>query len=257
MCATAAPLSSAGRTIVATSIVSCRARMGACAKRLSRSARRSGVHGRLVPTTRSAARSARDSRARLPLTVWMTDRSMTIAPTPIATQRKKNSRRRHDARISRSAISRTNVIIFRGAFAPRTPLHVHSLAASPARSVHVAHSLRSLASSYDSSVAQRDGGVGLLRQFRIVGHEHHGGLPDAVDVDEEVDDLVARAAVEIPRGLVGEEDRGIVGERARDRHALLLPSRQLRRIVMAARRETDLREERIGALPGIGSARDL
>src|SRR5215813_5265575 len=243
MCATAAPLSSAGRTIVATSIVSWRARIGAVAKRLSRSARRSGVHGRFVPTTRSAARSARDSRVRLPLTVWMTDRSMTIAPTPIATQTKKNRRRRHDARISRSAMRSTNVMMFREAFAPRTPLH--------------ALSLGSFASSYDVSVAQRDGLVGALRQLGIVRHEHDGRLSVPVDVDEEIDHLMARAAVEVPGGLVGEEDRRIVGERARDGDALLLSSRQLRRIVMAARREADLREQRIGAPAWVRRARDL
>jgi hypothetical protein len=54
---------------------------------------------------------ARDSRASVPRTVWMSDRSMTIAPTPIATHTKKNSRRFQDARISRSAIRMTNFII--------------------------------------------------------------------------------------------------------------------------------------------------
>src|SRR5260221_411861 len=59
---------------------------------------------------------------------------------------KKKTSRRQEARISRHAIRRTNVMSSPGAFAPRTPLHAHSLAASPARSVCVAHSLRSFAS---------------------------------------------------------------------------------------------------------------
>src|SRR5437870_1738490 len=98
----------------------------------------------------------------------------------MATQTKKKRSRRHDARISRQAIRSTKLMIFRGAFAPRTPLHAHSLAASPARSVRVAHSLRSFALSDDPSddpaVAQRDRLVRLLRELGVVGHEHDRGL---------------------------------------------------------------------------------
>jgi len=43
--------------------------------------------------------------------------------------------------------------------------------------------------------------------------------------------------VEVARRLVGQQDRGVVRESARDRHALLLPPDQLRRIVDAAVRE--------------------
>ena len=116
MRATAAPFPSGGRTIVATSIgLLAREDRRACESRFSRSARTSGVHGRLVAIATSAAISARDSRVRPFRTVWIIERSATIAPTPIATQTKKNTSRRHDARISRHAISRTKFMIFRGA----------------------------------------------------------------------------------------------------------------------------------------------
>src|SRR5258708_10255193 len=145
MRATGAPCPSAGLTIVAASIVSWRATIGAVARRFSRSARTSGVHGRFVPMATSAEMSARDSLVRAVRTVWIVERSATIAPTPIATQTKKKRRRRQDARISRHAITRTNVMIFRGAVAPRTPLHALSLAAAPARAVRVAPARRAFA----------------------------------------------------------------------------------------------------------------
>src|SRR6478672_4171594 len=43
------------------------------------------------------------------------------------------------------------VILYPRGFAPRTPLHARSRAASPARSARVAHSLRSFASWFDHS----------------------------------------------------------------------------------------------------------
>ena len=57
---------------------------------------------------------------------------------------------------------------------------------------------------------------------------------DRLNLEQQVDDLLAGRAVQVAGRLVGEQDRRIVGQRARDRHALLLAARQLRRIVMAA-----------------------
>ena len=48
-------------------------------------------------------------------------------------------------------------------------------------------------------------------------------------------------AVQVSGRLVGEQERRIVGERARDRDALLLAARELRRIVMARGRRARLR----------------
>ena len=148
---------------------------------------------------------------------------MTMAPTPIATQTKKNSRRRHDARTSRSAIRATNFIL----------------------------ALRSLASSHyasdDAAVAQRDRRVGALRQLRVVRDEDDGGLAAAVDVEQEIDDLVPGGGVEIPGRFVGEQDGGIVGEGASDGDTLLLAARELRRVMMSPRSQADLGEQCVGA----------
>src|SRR5690606_14787434 len=46
------------------------------------------------------------------------------------------------------------------------------------------------------------------------------------DRGEHFEDLERQAWIEVPRGLVGEQDRGIARERARDGDALLLTARQ-------------------------------
>ena len=66
-----------------------------------------------------------------------------------------------------------------------------------------------------------------LRQFRVVRDQHDGGAAPPVDVNQEIDDLVAGAAVEISGGFVRKQDRWIVRQRARDRDALLLAAREL------------------------------
>ena len=57
----------------------------------------------------SAAVSALVSDVMATPTLWITERSATMAPTPTATQIKKNPRRRHEARSSRPTILNTNV----------------------------------------------------------------------------------------------------------------------------------------------------
>ena len=92
-------------------------------------------------------------------------------------------------------------------------------------------------------------------QLRVVRHEHQRAAALAVDRDEQLDDLAARGAVEVAGRLVGQHDRRIVGQRARDRHALLLAAGQLRRVVMAAIRQPDVGEQRSRARGRVASAR--
>ena len=58
--------------------------------------------------------------------------------------------------------------------------------------------------------------------------------------------------VEVPGRLVGEQDRRVVDQRARDRDALLLPARQLVRMVVGAVAEPDQLEHLHGALVPFG-----
>src|SRR5688572_333263 len=58
--------------------------------------------------------------------------------------------------------------------------------------------------------------------------------------------------VELAGGLVGEQQRGFVGQRTRDGDTLLLPSGQFRRAVVQALAEADILKELRGALRSFG-----
>ncbi len=83
----------------------------------------------------------------------------------------------------------------------------------------------------------------LLGEGRVVGDDHHGGAALAVDAKEELVNGVARGAVEVARGLVGEHDLGALGEGAGEGDALLLAARELARAVVQAVAEADLFEQ--------------
>ncbi len=65
----------------------------------------------------------------------------------------------------------------------------------------------------------------------VVRGHHHGGA-GSIDAVEQLHDVDRRRRVEVPGGLVGQQDQRPVHERARDRHALLLAARQLVRVVL-------------------------
>ena len=176
----------------------------------------------------SAAISARASPANACRTLWITERSATIAPTPIAMQRKKNSSRRQDDRISRPIIAGDEH--HRAAHQRRGRV---SLTERPSRSVSRASASAAMLASCVTSTS-----VTLRR---------------APHLQQQIEDVAAVGAVEVAGGLVGEDERRIVGQRARDGHALLLAARQLRRIVMAAVVRGRLRR----AAPGRGPRASL
>ena len=66
-------------------------------------------------------------------------------------------------------------------------------------------------------------------QFAVVRGDQHGG-PAGVDLAQQVHDLEREIRIEIAGRLVGETQRRIVDERARDRDALLLAAREIVRI---------------------------
>ena len=159
----------------------------------------------------SAVSRVRASRVSPERTLCTIERSATIAPTPTATQMKKNSEPPP-----------------RGAQLARRHAEDEAHAAAAAGSPPAA-----LDQAGDAAVAQRDGHVGERGQLGIVRHQHDRRLARAIDLEQQLDDLAAGLAVEVAGRLVGEEERRIVGERARDGDALLLAARELRRIVMA------------------------
>ena len=79
----------------------------------------------------------------------------------------------------------------------------------------------------------------------------------APDVEQQIHDVPPGRRVQVARRLVGQDDRRIVGERAGDRDALLLPAGQLRRIVVRAIGQADLLQQLPRAGGGVAPAGNL
>ena len=84
------------------------------------------------------------------------------------------------------------------------------------------------------------------RGVRIVGDHDDRLAVLAVERLQQVEDLVARLAIEIAGRLVAEQQRRVGDDRARDADALLLAAGQLPRIVVRAVAEPDDRRARSG-----------
>ena len=85
----------------------------------------------------------------------------------------------------------------------------------------------------DVAVAEAQHAARVARDVGLV-RDQHDGHALAVELLEQRHDLQAGARVEVAGGLVGEDQRGRVDQRARDRHALLLAAGELRRLVVGA-----------------------
>src|SRR5262249_30702282 len=79
-------------------------------------------------------------------------------------------------------------------------------------------------------------------EIAIVGY-HDDGDAVAVHLLEELHDLARHQRIEVAGGLIAEEEVGLADEGAGDGDALLLPARELRRKMAAARREVDALED--------------
>ncbi len=91
------------------------------------------------------------------------------------------------------------------------------------------------------------------RLVDVVRDEQHGlllGLPDA---EQQLLHQLARLVVERAEGLVHEQDARAVGERARDRGALLHAARELLRKVVLEADEADLGDEAVRDLELLGA----
>ena len=79
----------------------------------------------------------------------------------------------------------------------------------------------------DPAVAQRDRALAALGDLHVVRDDDDGAGEAAVDVANQRENLFTGAGVEIAGRLVGEEHRGIDGERAGDGDALTLAAGEL------------------------------
>ena len=67
-----------------------------------------------------------------------------------------------------------------------------------------------------------DTAIGFAREGEVVRDDHNGFFIDIHNMTQNIDDMGARRRIEIAGWLIGENDRGLIGERTRDRHTLTL-----------------------------------
>ena len=103
--------------------------------------------------------------------------------------------------------------------------------------------------------------MGVPGQLIVVGHEDEGDPRLPVQLQDEVEDLLPRPGVQVPRRLVAVDDLRLVEERPGDRRPLPLPSRQARGREAAPVEDADPLEEPVGPLrqprlpPGLPACR--
>ena len=104
----------------------------------------------------------------------------------------------------------------------------------------------------DLAAAHHHHVIGDVTHHReIVGDEQHRHLVLALELGDEIQDLLLDRDVERGGGLVGDQQLRLARDRHRDHHALLLTSGHLRRVGVDAKRRirnADLREQLDGAL---------
>ena len=89
----------------------------------------------------------------------------------------------------------------------------------------------------------------LLDHLGIMGGHEHGLAARGRQIDQHGGNDLGVVGVEIARGLIGEDDRGIVDKRQAHRHALLLATRQLLRSLEALGLQANGLQQAFGARP--------
>ncbi len=90
---------------------------------------------------------------------------------------------------------------------------------------------------------------------RVVRHHDDGLAVLAVERLQQVEDLVARLAIEVAGRLVAQQQRRVGDDGARDADALLLAARELARVVIGPLAEPDDRQRRLHPLLALGRRR--
>src|SRR6266571_4561621 len=99
--------------------------------------------------------------------------------------------------------------------------------------------VRDRAIAADKTVAECDDARRVLGNVGLVRHEHDADAALDVQLLKDAHHLDAGARIEVAGRLVGKEKRRVVDERARDSDPLLLPARELIRMMVDAIAEAD------------------
>ena len=106
-----------------------------------------------------------------------------------------------------------------------------------------------LADLHDLALVHEDDAVGDLHGlFLVVRHEHGRDVDVVVEMSEPLPQLLPNACVERAERLVEEQHPGLDRERACKRHALALPTRELRRVPVGEPGELNEVEEGVNPL---------
>src|SRR5690348_14300790 len=100
----------------------------------------------------------------------------------------------------------------------------------------------------DAAVAERDRPLAAPCDAHVVGDDDDRRLQAAVKIADEREDLLARARVEVAGRFVGEQDRRVDRQRARNGDALTFAARELVGEMVHARLELNEPEQLAGAI---------
>ena len=93
-----------------------------------------------------------------------------------------------------------------------------------------------LAVGKTQSALRRSAARGIVR-------DHHDGLAFLIELLEIANHLSTGVGIEVSGGFIGEDDRWIIGQHPRQRHALLLSHAQFTRFMMDSVPESDPLQE--------------
>ena len=96
----------------------------------------------------------------------------------------------------------------------------------------------------DQAVDDANRAMGEGRHLGVVRHQDHGD-PLGVELLEHPQDFHAGVRVEIAGRLVGQDQRGMIDQRAADGHPLLLSARHLRGLVLGPVGQSHPRQQRV------------
>ncbi len=93
--------------------------------------------------------------------------------------------------------------------------------------------------------------IGDIENAIVVSHQQDGAALAFRKVVNVFDHLASRCPIKRGCGFIGQNDLRFANEGAGDRHALLLPAGDLRRVVIDAIAQTDRFQDRDTFLPGL------
>src|SRR5690554_4086668 len=201
------------------SSASCSHSRGGCSRPLSTRSAAS-----MLADSCNSARSSRSVNSAIPLTE-ATARIM-------ANSNKRSSPPRQSRHISRSA--RRNSVPGRKLEAG-TRTDARGALLSTASRINRISGGRELDVLSDYPGAQSHNTTAALRQPIVVGHQHQRCAILGIQRKQQVDDARPGGGIEVSSGLVGKQNTRLRGKCAGYRNALLLPARQLIRIVAEPR----------------------